>query len=108
MNKEDILTTGALYWFKAGRRGSVEIPLELLNDEQKEILRTGLETDRYQLYMPHKTLNAHYVWINNLGLYEVKVTDIKISHEVKNILKIPRKESEKFKYTFTFSDMQRL
>ena len=86
MNKEDILTTGSLYWYKAGRRGSVEIPIELLDDKQKEILRSGLETDRYQLYMPHETINAHYVWINDIGLYEKRVTDIEILQKIKNKL----------------------
>jgi len=108
MNKEDILTTGSLYWYKAGRRGSVEIPIELLDDKQKEILRSGLETDRYQLYMPHETINAHYVWINDIGLYEKRVTDIEILQKIKNKLKSPRKVNEKYEYTFTLSDMKRL
>ena len=46
MKEEDILTTGSLYWYKAGRRGCVEIPLELLDDKQKEILRSGLTCPR--------------------------------------------------------------
>ena len=72
MNEEDdILTAGTLFWIKAGGRGIVSVPLEYLSEEQKQTLRSGLESDRYSYAIRCQNLNADYRWEEKHGLYEV-------------------------------------
>jgi len=106
--KDDILTTGTLIWIKAGHRGSVEIPIEYLNEEQKQTLRTGLENNIYALDVYDKTLTARYRWTYKNGFPEVHVTDIDLSLETKRKLSPTEKPNKNTLYRFTLSDMKRL
>lgn len=105
--QDNILATGTLYWIKAGHRGSVPIPLELLSGEQKETLSYGLKNNKYPLDVPSRTLKACCIWANEYGLPEVLVTNIDLSPELKRKLRHPKKSTEKTLYRFTLSDMQR-
>jgi hypothetical protein len=107
-NQNDILTTGTLYWCKAGRRGSAPVPLEFLNEDQKQTLRSGLESDRYPLVRFSEMFNAHFIWVDEYGLYEVLVTDIDLSPETKRKLSPEKKVLESIPYRCTLSDMKRL
>jgi len=107
-NQNDILTTGTLYWCKAGRRGSAPVPIEFLNEDQKQTLRSGLERDRYPLVRFSEMFNAHFIWVDEYGLYEVLVTDIDLSSETKRKLSPGKKVHESIPYRATLSDMKRL
>jgi|GEM_PF-6198114 len=104
----NILTTGTLFWVKAGGRGCVPIPLELLSTEQIQNLRLGLENNQYPLDVPSHTLNSRYIWINEYGLPDVQVTNIELSPQIKRKLRLPKKSVENKTYRFTLSDMVRL
>jgi len=109
MEKQDnILTKGTLFWIKAGNRGSVPIPLELLSEEQKQTLRSGLENNQYPLDVPLRTLNARYIWVNEYGFPEVQVTNIDLSPEIKRKLRPIKKTYEKREYRLTLTDMSLL
>lgn len=106
--REDILTTGTLYWIKAGRRGSAPVPLEFLNEDQKQTLRSGLESDRYPLVRSFENFHAHFIWVDEHCLYEVQVTDIDLSPETKRKLSPVKSVPESIPYRLTLSDMKRL
>ena len=108
-NQNDILTTGTLYWVKSNHRGNVAVPLKYLSEEQKQILRSGLKTNKYQLFRSNSTFKAHYIWIDNVFGNELLVTDIELSRQIKNkINPIIKKQPNKLKYRLTLSDMKRL
>jgi len=104
--ENDILSTGTLFWIKAGRRGSVQVPLEFLTEEQKRTLRCGLERDHYPRFFRLETYNAHYVWEEKTGLYEVLVTGIDLSPATKRKLGPKERAPEKFPFRYTLSEMK--
>ena len=105
---DDILTTGTLFWIKAAHRGTVAVPLEFLTDEQKQILRTGLKEGRYPDYFNYQSQNAHFKWEEKHCSYELLVTDIDLSPEVKRKLSPRKKPPQDVTYRVTLSDIKRL
>jgi hypothetical protein len=97
-----------LFWIKAGYRGSVPVPLEFLTEKQKRTLRCGLERDHYPRFFGLKTQNAHYIWEEKTGIYEVLVTDIDLSPATKRKLQPTKRAPEKFPFRYTLSEMTRL
>ena len=108
MNKEEgILSTGTFYWFKSRRRGKVAVPLHYLTEEQKESLRLGLSSNKYEQCNPGQYFTAHYLWLeNNRGYF--LVTDVEISAEIKRKLSPSNPMGKKFPYKIILSDMERL
>lgn len=107
--EEEILNTGTFYWFKAQYRGEVAVPLHYLTDEQKNTLRLGLASNRYEQCNPYQYFTPHYLWrSNNRGYF--LVTDVEISPEVKRKISPskPKPVGEKSPYRITLSDMKRL
>ena len=110
MNEEDdTLKTGTLFWIKAGGRGTVAVPLDYLNEEQKLTLKSGLENGRYEYAYDRyrQNLNAHHMWEEKNGAFELWVTDIDLSLEVKRQLS-PGRKVNKVAYRSTLTDMKRL
>ncbi len=109
-DQEDILSTGTLYWIKSNRRGTIPVPLEFLNEDQKQTLRSGLISNNYPSIctLEYETQNAHYIWEEKHCLYEVLVTDIYLSLEIKRKLSPYKRTKNKAEYRVVLSDMKRL
>lgn len=106
--KEEILNTGTLYWFKSQRRGKVSVPLHYLTDEQKETLRSGLMSNRYKLCNPYHSFKVHYMWVGNDNPRHFLVTDIEISSAIKRKISPSKAIHKKTPYRLTLSDIKRL
>lgn len=106
--KEKILNTGTLYWFKSQRRGRVPIPLDYLSSEQKKTLSAGVKSNRYGLSNPYQLFTAHYMWVDNASHRHFLVTDIEIPLEVKRKLSPTKPARKSTSYKITLSDMNRL
>jgi hypothetical protein len=107
--KEDILNTGTFYWFKSRHLGEVAVPLHYLTDDQKNTLRLGLESNKYELCNPYQYFSSHYMWrANNRGYY--LVTDVEISPEIKRKIIPPNSKpaGKQHPYRVILSDMERL
>ncbi|MEL7004879.1 MAG: hypothetical protein AAFN93_19385 [Bacteroidota bacterium] len=109
MSKDfDILTTGTFYWFKSQRRGKVAVPLHHLTDEQKNILRSGLIAQRYELCNPYYSFTAHYMWLDdNRGCF-LLVPDVVISSEIKRRLSSRNRVGKRLDYRIILPDIERL
>lgn len=106
--QNDTLSTGTLVWVKAGNRGSVSVPIELLTEEQERTLRSGLESGKYAHAFELQRPIAHLEWVEHTGLYELLVADLDLAPEQKRTLRSPRAAVEGFSFRFTLSDMTEL
>lgn len=103
---DDILSNGTLYWIKAGRRGKIPVPLEHLTKDQKEKLHHGIKNSQYPLYIAFATLNAHYMWSDDI--FEYLIADIELSIETKRKLSPRKTPAIRPNYRSILSDMRRL
>jgi hypothetical protein len=106
--QHDILSEGTLFWCKSNHRGKVAVPLGVLDENQKQALREGLESGRYDRFFDLDISRVHFVWEENTGLFEVLVTDFSLSAETKRRLSGLKRPAEKFPYRFALSDVKRL